>query len=120
MTEIYKIPQGKMIISYSDKNISIGLLELNANELLPKHNRLVKEELTQIYGSSIIEIFDEDNSSQKIILKAGDNLEIQEGKFHIHSNNSEDVSITLWKFEGDIANIIEDIRKGSETIVKDK
>lgn len=117
MSEIYKLPQGKMIISFSDENLSIGLLELNPNQELSKHTRPVNEELVQICGSCIIKLFDKDESIKEVTLNEGEKLEIPANQFHIHSNPFNEESITLWKFEGDIVEIIEDIRNSFEKIL---
>ena len=58
MTEIYELPQGKITISFCDENLSIGLLELNPNQALAKHNRQAAEELVQVYGSCVMKLFD--------------------------------------------------------------
>lgn len=110
MTEIYKIPEGKITIVFSDKNKSIGLLELNPGQQLLKHNRPVNEELTQIYGSSTIKLFDDGGIIKETILGEGEKLIIPANQFHTHTNFSKERSITLWKFEGDIVEIIEKIK----------
>ncbi len=109
MAEIYKLPQGRIVVGFSDVNLSIGLLELHTGKELPKHNRPVKEELTQIVGSSTIKIFNNHNIHE-IALMEGDTLEIQPNKFHIHSNPHSETSITLWRFCGDITHVIDHIR----------
>lgn len=116
MTEIYELPQGKMTISFCDRHLCIGLLELNPNQELSKHNRPIKEELVQIYGTSVIKLFDKDKLVREVILNENDKLEIPANQFHIHSNSINDKSITLWKFEGDITKIIEDIRNSFKKI----
>jgi quercetin dioxygenase-like cupin family protein len=118
MTEIYKIPQGKLIISFCNENISIGLLELNPNQELQKHNRPVNEELVQIHGTSVMKLFDGDNMIKEITLKEGERLVIPANQFHIHSNKTENKSITLWKFEGNITEIIENIRNNFKKVNK--
>ena len=110
MCEIYKIPQGKIIIIFSDKNLSIGLLELNPKKELALHNRPVMEELLQIYGSSIIKIFKNKNK-KNIKLNKNKMIKIPAKQYHIHSNPMNKKSITLWKFNGNITKIITEIKK---------
>lgn len=110
MYEVYKIPQGKIIIIHSDKNFSFGLLELSPKKELALHNRPVAEELLQIYGSSIIKIF-KNKKEIKIKLDKNKEIKIPADQYHIHSNSTNKKSITLWKFKGDITKIIAEIRK---------
>lgn len=109
MLEILKIPEGRIIIGFSDKSLSIGLLELNPGKELSKHNRPVKEELVQIKGNCLIKILDGD----KINLIEGKKLEIPARQFHIHSNPTPEKTLTLWKFQGDISEVIRKIREKS-------
>ena len=106
--EIFKLPEGRIFIGPSNEKISFGYLELNPNNKLNKHNRTVDEELIQIEGESIITLFN-DNNSKEIILKKGDYIKIPANQFHIHENRSSTKSLTLWKFEGDIQDIIDNI-----------
>ena len=117
MIEIYELPQGKITICFCDETISIGLLELNPNQELPKHNRSVMEELVQVYGSCVMKIFQKDKIAQEVRLTEGKKLEIPANVFHMHSNPTNEKSITLWKFEGNIVDVIENIRNNSKRIL---
>ena len=117
MTEIYKISEGKIIISYSDSNVSVGLLGLNSGRALEKHSRPVGEELIQVCGNSVITLFNGEELIKEVSLGEGDKIEIPANQFHIHANTSDDQSFTLWKFEGDISDIIEDIRNNNPKIL---
>lgn len=108
MTEIYELPQGRIVVCYSDESLSVGLLELNPMQELPKHNRPVEEELVQISGSSVMKIIEKDKSVE---LKENDRLLIPANQFHIHANESDKKSITMWKFKGNIAEVIDNIRQ---------
>lgn len=116
MTEIYKLPQGKIAISFYDKNLSIGLLELDPKQELSKHNRPVDEELVQIYGTSLIKLFDGDKLVKEVVLNENKRLLVPANQFHIHANPTGEKSITLWKFKGDIVDIIEKIRRNFKKI----
>lgn len=109
--EEYKIPQGKILIAFSDKNLSVGALELNPGQELSKHNRPVLESLFQIQGTCIMKFFEENGIIKEVILNKGDSIDIPPFKFHIHSNPSKEISITFWKANGDITEIINKIRK---------
>mgnify|MGYP001588871260 CR=1 FL=1 len=117
MTEIYELPQGKITISFCDKNLSIGLLELSPNQALEKHNRPVDEELVQIHGSCVMKLFDGDKLVKEVPLNEGEKLEIPANQFHVHSNPTNGKSITLWKFEGNIVDVIENIRNSFKKIL---
>lgn len=106
--EIFKLPEGRIFIGPSNEDISFGYLELDSNQKLSKHNRPVDEELIQIEGETIITLFEDDNPKE-IILKKGDYIKIPAKTFHIHENRSSSKSLTLWKFEGDIREIINNI-----------
>lgn len=117
MTEVYQIPQGEITINFCDEDLSIGLLTLNPNQQLTKHNRPVDEELVQIYGSCVIKIFSEDKIEKEINLKKGERLVIPKNQFHVHFNPYKEKSITSWKFEGDIISVIEGIKNTSRKIL---
>lgn len=111
MIEVYELPQGKITISFCNKNLSVGLLELTPNQELEKHNRPVDEELAQIHGSSTIKLFENHELVKEVVLSEGEKLIISANQSHIHSNPTNKKSITLWQFEGNIVDIIENIRK---------
>ena len=109
MVEQYNIPQGKILIAFSDKQVSVGTLNLNPKQELPRHNRPVLESLFQIKGKCVMKFDDEE-----LTLKEGESVDIQPNRFHIHSNPFDEVSVTLWKASGDIIEIISKIRENSK------
>lgn len=113
MIESYKLPQGKIIIGISTKEYSAGTLELEPKQELSKHNRPTVEDLLQIHGESKVTLYKKDNVDKiekEVILKEGDSFTIPEDAYHIHSNPSGSKSITFWKFDGDISEVIQGIR----------
>lgn len=112
--EVCKIPQGKIVIAFSDKKLSVGTLHLGPRQELQKHNRPVLESLFQINGACVMKLFENDGSIKEVVLKEGESIDIPPKKFHIHSNPHDAESITFWKASGDITEIIEGIRKNSE------
>lgn len=116
MQETYKLPQGKITISECNKNMSVGSLELNPGQELTKHNRPVNEMLTQLSGTSVMKLFDGDMLIKEVKLKENNTLEIPANQYHIHSNPNKNPSITKWQFQGDIVEIIENIRNSFERI----
>jgi len=108
-SELISIPEGKMVIIHSDKNLSVGYLVLNPGKELAKHNRPVLEHLRQISGKSVMKLFD-GNKVREITLKEDDSLEIPASQYHIHANPFSELSYTLWLFHGDISEIIKSIK----------
>ncbi len=112
--ERYELAQGSIMIAFSDKNLSVGTLDIDPGKELAKHNRPVLESLFQIKGKCMIKLFEEDGSVKEAVLDEGDSIDIPPQKFHIHSNPYSENSITFWKASGDITKIIENIRKNSK------
>lgn len=112
--ELYKIPEGKILIAFSDKNLSAGTIELNPKQELQKHNRPVLESLFQLKGTCVMKLYDENGKTKEVTLKEGDSLDIPPHKYHIHSNPENTPSLTFWKATGDITGIIDKIRKNSK------
>ncbi len=108
--EAYRLSQGKIFIGHSDKNLSAGYLELNPHQELPKHKRPVDEELIQIEGMSIVRIF-RSHSVGEIILPPAHTTTIPANRPHIHANRTDKKSLTYWRFDGDVTEIINNIRK---------
>ncbi len=111
--ETCQIDEGKIVIAYSDENVSIGFLEVNPNSEFKKHNRPCVETLYQIKGTGIMILFDENGSSEEIIMNEGDELEIPAGKYHTHTNRTSEPCIQMWKAKGDIREILNQIRGAS-------
>ncbi len=112
--ELYNIPQGRIMIAFSDKNLSVGTLEINPKQELSKHNRPVSESLFQVRGKCVMKLVEDDGGIKEVILNEGDSLNIHAEKYHLHTNPFDEVSITFWKASGDITKIIEDIRSSKE------
>ena len=112
--ENYKLPQGSIMVAFSDENLSVGTLELNPKQELTKHNRPCLESLFQLEGTCTMKLFEDNGEIKEVMLNKGDSLDIPKEKFHIHSNPTDKKSITLWKASGDIRTIIENIRKSSK------
>ena len=112
--EEYKLNEGKIMIAFSDENLSVGTLELDPKKELPKHNRPVLESLFQIKGKCSMKLFEEDGRVNEVTLNEGDSIDIPPNKYHIHSNPFDELSITFWKASGDITKIINKIRENSK------
>lgn len=108
--EILKFAKGKIIISKTGKDFSTGLLHLIPKSSLDKHNRPVDEQLIQVFGTCVMRLYN-GNNFKEVELKEGDDLLIPAEQFHMHTNPYESDSITSWRFDGDITEIIEGQRK---------
>jgi len=109
------IDQGAFYLGESTKEKSVGYLELKPHSSLTLHNRLGGiENLTQVKGSCVMIIFDNDKGTN-YKLDENDKLSIKpEGVWHIHINPFDKPSLTYWHFAGDIRKVIESIRQGAE------
>lgn len=82
-----------------------------AGKSLPKHNRpLVVENLVQVSGKCLMEVFEENDKGSEHILEVSDTLSMLKKQYHIHSNPYKTTSCTLFKAEGDITQIVEAVR----------
>jgi quercetin dioxygenase-like cupin family protein len=111
--EVWQDPQTKVIFyfSYSDENLTTGVMEIPAGAELPKHNRpKAFENLVQVSGRCLMKVFDGNDNPTEHILEAGDTLRMEKGQYHIHSNPYSEPSYTLFKAEGDITEIMKVLR----------
>jgi len=117
--ETYESQDGgvRFYFSHSDEKFTTGVMVIRANYELPKHNRpLAVENLVQISGECVMKLFSDETNYTEHILEVGDSLEIPRGKYHIHANTTSIESITLFKADGDITAVMENIRKDYKLI----
>lgn len=112
----YDLPDGVITVSYCDEDMSVGTLTLEPRKELDRHNRPVDEQLLQIKGKGGLRIFEENGEEKEVIFEEGDTFEIPANQDHQHINPSDEESIVMWKFEGDITEIIQDIRDEFEEV----
>jgi len=108
--EVLESFKGKIVISKTGKDFSTGVLHLNPNSFLEKHNRPIDEQLVQVFGKCVMRLYEGDNF-REVELTEGDDLLIPAKQFHMHTNPNDSNSVTAWRFDGDITNIIEGQRK---------
>ena len=109
--EAKRLPQGVIYLGPSTPAQSIGFLKLFPNKSLDRHNRPVDERLKQIKGKCVMRVFENDKMIKEVELKEGQELIISATQFHQHTNRFEKESLTYWQFNGNIIEIIENIRK---------
>ncbi|MFB6294933.1 MAG: cupin domain-containing protein [Candidatus Nanohaloarchaea archaeon] len=114
--EAYRFPEGVISIAACDAEQCIGTLTLHPEESLERHNRPVDEQLLQLHGTSEMELYSGDELEETVELTPGDTLTIPAGKYHAHTNPGGERSVTVWRFDGDIRGIIEDIREDNEPL----
>lgn len=112
--EKINFPQGAIYLGPSNEKKSVGYLELNHYTSLNLHNRPAIEKLTQVKGRCNMVVYKEEKG-KTFLLNPGDVLIIKElNTWHIHVNPYDEVSLTYWDFDGDIREIVGNIRKASK------
>ena len=113
--EKIEIEQGAFYLGESNKERSVGYLELKPCSSLPLHDRKGGiEHLTQVKGSCLMVVFDSPTGTNHKI-DEGEQLSLEpEGVRHIHANPFDETSLTYWRFEGDIRHGIEGIRRSKK------
>lgn len=117
--EIYETQDGKarFYFSHSDNGHTTGVLVLQPHAALPKHNRPhAVENLTQVGGTCLMSAFDEHDVSNDIELLVGEGVRMPKGQWHIHANPYNEVSVTLFKAEGDITDIVKTLKQSATKI----
>lgn len=110
--EAYRFDEGMITVACCNSDLSIGTLTLRGNESLERHSRPVDEELLQVRGTGALRLFDDNGDEERTVsLEEGDTFLIPADKQHQHLNPTGEESAVLWKFEGDIRDVIEDIRE---------
>lgn len=102
----------RFYFTHSSKEFTTGVLVIQPHKELPKHNRpLAVENLIQISGKCVMKLFKgETEQFEEHKLNPGNYLSIPKGQYHIHANPFDNISITLFKAEGDITKIMNVIR----------
>ena len=113
--EVWDSPDGQVRFCFSDSSsdFTTGVMILRPHTQLAKHNRpLAFENLLQIEGSCTMTLLSESSEEQTVHeLKPGDMLRMEKGQWHIHANPNDTRSFTLFKAEGDITSIVENLRQ---------
>ncbi len=108
--ELYRLPTAKIYIGKSDLSESYGFLELKPGMAMDKHSYPVAENLTQVNGTSEVEMFADSGQITITKLTSGQTLTIPANQHHVHSNKGPADSLTFWHFAGDVSSIIADIK----------
>ncbi|HKU18964.1 MAG TPA: hypothetical protein VJP80_06895 [Candidatus Saccharimonadales bacterium] len=112
--EVWEDPatEARFCFAHVGKDFATGVLVLKSDTELAKHNRpLAYENLLQISGVSLVTLLDDDGNVQATHeLRPGTSLRMQKGQWHIHANPFDEESITQFKAEGDITEVVATMR----------
>jgi quercetin dioxygenase-like cupin family protein len=112
--EIWEDPKGvaRFHFAHTGKDFTTGVLTLKPDAELPRHNRPNAEEnLLQISGVCQITLYSEDGDLQASYkLYPGMHLKMKKGQWHVHANPFEEESVTQFKAEGDIREVVAKMR----------
>ena len=105
-----------MYIARSDQFMSMGFIEIETGKESAKKNRPATGYFKQHEGSSIFRIFDKNGTIKETILKKDDVLKVEATHDYIIKNDGSENSLVFWKFNGDIQEIFENLRRSLEKI----
>ena len=113
--EIWDDPSGivRFCFSHTDEHQTSGVMILAPHTELPQHNRpLAFENLLQVSGTCSMRLVEESGHLQtEYELKPGAGLRMEKGQWHIHANASDEPSVTMFKAEGNIEEVMAKLRQ---------
>ena len=113
--EVWDSPDGQVrfCFSHAGSDFTTGVMILQPGAKLPKHNRpLAYEHLLQLDGVCRMTLVGDSGDEQSVQeLHSGDSLHMEKGQWHVHANPGRELSFTLFKAEGDITAILDNLRK---------
>lgn len=113
--EVWDSPDGQVrfCFSHTGSDFTTGVMILQPGAELPKHNRpLACENLLQLEGACKMTLLSEAGERQSVHeLHPHESLSMEKGQWHIHANPTDKLSFTLFKAEGDISAIVDNLRK---------
>lgn len=119
--EVWESPDGqfRFCFSHNDTKFTTGVLIMQPGTELPKHNRpKISENLLQVSGRCKMIVFsDEGEVQEERILEAPQGITFNKAEWHIHANPFDEVSVTLFKGEGDMTAIIQKVRETFKRVV---
>jgi hypothetical protein len=112
--EMWEDPEGqaRFCFAHVGRDFTTGVLVLKPDTELPKHHRpLAIENLLQIEGHSQVTLLNEAGEVEATYdLTPGTALRMRKGQWHIHANPFGEQSVTQFKAEGDITEIVQTMR----------
>lgn len=117
--EVYEMPEGRgqVIVSFSDSELSIGVMTLNPGQQLPQHARPVDEQLIQLSGQTRIDYYDGDAIAETELLEQNGTTIVLADRPHSHVNPSDaEPSMVMSRFDGDFTEVMAGIRQNRRII----
>lgn len=124
--DLYDLPDGRISVATCDAERSVGTLELDGRAALDPHTRPVEEQLIQLTGTGAVRLYEDAERpdavadptapTREVRLAPGERVEIPAGAVHAHANPSDESGVVLWRFDGDIRGVIEDIGREHEPV----
>lgn len=114
--EIYEMPEGRgqVIVSFTDKERSIGVMTLNPGKELPVHTRPIDEQLVQLSGLTRLDYYDGDAVVEHVILRPNETTIVSANRLHSHTNPSDtEPSLIMSRFDGDFSEVMAGIKKNN-------
>ena len=111
--DAYKLPEGILYIARSDTFMSMGFIEIDAKKESAKKSSPMAGYFKQSEGSSSFRIFDKNGTIKEINLKKGDVVKIDANHDYIIKSTANEC-IIFWKFNGDVSEMIENMKKQLE------
>lgn len=122
--EMWEDPQGqaRFCFAHVGKDFSTGVLVLKLDTELPKHNRpRAEENLLQISGRCQLTLLNEKGEVEATHeLTPGTAVHMKKGQWHIHANPYPEPSVTQFKAEGDITEVVDVMRREYTEVEPDK
>jgi len=114
--------QARFCFSHVGKDFSTGVLLLKPDTELPKHNRPHAEEnLLQLAGRCQVTLLSESGEVEATYeLTAGTSVHMKKGQWHIHANPFGEPSITQFYADGDITEVVDNMRETYTAIDPDE
>lgn len=104
----------------SNRLKSEGYLELPPGKEMPRYHRPIEERLYQVEGESLVTTFDDSGNPILHQMSRGSELRIPPGTEHIHANPYGHLSMSRWVFEGDVTEIIAELKREAKKITAEK
>jgi quercetin dioxygenase-like cupin family protein len=112
--EIWEDPatEARFCFAHTGTDFTTGVLLMKSDTELIKHNRPHAEEnLLQIEGRCQVTLLNEDGTvGATYELTPGTSIHMKKGQWHIHANPFPEPSVTQFKAEGDISEVVDTMR----------
>jgi quercetin dioxygenase-like cupin family protein len=107
----------QFFIAYSGSDFTTGITKLPPSQRLPEHSRPAIENLVQIAGRALVILSTAAGTKIERALEPGDSLIIPAGVPHVHANPYDELSVTLFRADGDTTAAVDALRQHCQSIV---